>query len=87
MKLSVEILNQLSDNYSYLIYKNDNSSSIIIDPAEAEKIINLLNKKKLNLDYILITHEAIFLLSYKTFEPIKIKSTNKIFAKNSAIIN
>jgi len=56
MKLSVEIINQLNDNYSYLIYKNDNSSSIIIDPAEAEKIINLLNKKKLNLDYIFITH-------------------------------
>ena len=34
----------------------------------------------------LITHEAIFLLSYKNFEPIKIKSTNKIFSKNSAII-
>ena len=33
------------------------------------------------------THEAIFLLSYKNFEPIKIKTTNKIFAKNSAIIN
>ena len=35
----------------------------------------------------IITHEAIFLLSYKNFEPIKIKTTNKIFAKNSAIIN
>ena len=35
----------------------------------------------------IITHEAIFLLSYKNFEPIKIKSTNKIFAKNSVIIN
>ncbi len=35
----------------------------------------------------LVTHEAIFLLSYKNFEPVKIKSTNKIFAKNSAIIN
>ena len=35
----------------------------------------------------IITHEAIFLLSYKNFEPIKIKSTNKIFAKNSAIVN
>jgi len=56
MKLSVEIINQLSDNYSYLIYENNNSSSIIIDPAEAEKIINILNKKKLDLDYIFITH-------------------------------
>ena len=35
----------------------------------------------------IITSEAIFLLSYKEFEPIKIKSANKIFAKNSAIIN
>ena len=56
MKLSVEIINQLSDNYSYIIYKNNSNSSIVIDPAEAEKIINLLRKKKLNLDYIFITH-------------------------------
>ena len=35
----------------------------------------------------IITSEAIFLLSYKNFEPIKIKSSNKIFAKNSAIAN
>mgnify|MGYP001300517936 CR=1 FL=1 len=33
----------------------------------------------------LLTHEAIFLLSYKTFEPIKIKSSNKAFAKNSLL--
>jgi len=35
----------------------------------------------------IITSEAIFLLSYKDFEPIKIKSSNKMFAKNSAIVN
>ena len=35
----------------------------------------------------IITNEAIFLLSYKNFEPIKLKSTNKIFNKNSAIVN
>ena len=56
MNLSVEIINQLSDNYSYLIFNNDNSSSIIIDPAEADQIIDSLKKKKLNLDYIFITH-------------------------------
>ena len=33
------------------------------------------------------THEAIFLLSYKNFEPIKIKSSKKVFAKNSVITN
>ena len=31
------------------------------------------------------THEAIFLLSYKNYEPIKIKSTKQVFNKNSAI--
>jgi len=56
MSLSVEIINQLSDNYSYLIFNNDNSSSIIIDPAEADQIIDSLKKKKLSLDYIFITH-------------------------------
>ncbi len=35
----------------------------------------------------IITNEAIFLLSYKDYEPIKLKSTNKIFNKNSAIAN
>ena len=35
----------------------------------------------------ILTNEAIFLLSYKNFEPIKIRSTNKIFSKNSAIVN
>ena len=31
------------------------------------------------------TNEAIFLLSYKNYEPIKIKSSKKIFSKNSVI--
>ena len=35
----------------------------------------------------IITNEAIFLLSYKDFEPIKLKSTNTIFTNNSAIAN
>jgi len=33
----------------------------------------------------LFTHEAIFLLSYKNYEPIKIKSTKKVFNKKSLI--
>jgi len=58
-----------------------------------EKSIGLTNKGKqfsINgsiLPANIITHEAIFLLSYKNFEPIKIKSKNKLFVKNSAIIN
>ena len=56
MTISVEIINQLSDNYSYLISGNKGNSSIIIDPAESDKILNVLKKKKLNLNYIFITH-------------------------------
>ena len=56
MTISVEIINQLSDNYSYLISGNKDNSSIIIDPAESDKILNVLKKKKLNLNYIFITH-------------------------------
>jgi len=56
MTISVEIINQLNDNYSYLISSNENNSGIIIDPAESNKILDVLKKKKLNLNYIFITH-------------------------------
>ena len=58
-----------------------------------EKSIGLTNKGKqfsIQESFFpsnIFTSEAIFLLSYKNFEPIKIKSTNNIFAKNSAIVN
>ena len=62
-------------------------SNIII-----EKSIGLTSKGKqfdLNekmLSFNLITSEAIFLLSYQKFEPIKIQSKQKSFYKTSAII-
>ncbi len=56
MSISVDIINQLSDNYSFLISSHENNSSIIIDPAESDKILDILKKKRLNLDYIFITH-------------------------------
>ena len=34
----------------------------------------------------LFTHEAIFLLSYRTYEPIKLKSSKKAFIKNSVLV-
>ena len=56
MTISVEIISQLNDNYSYLISSNENNSGIIIDPAESNKILDVLKKKKFNLNYIFITH-------------------------------
>ena len=35
----------------------------------------------------LFTSEAIFLLSYKNFEPIKLQSKQKSFVNNSALVN
>ena len=58
-----------------------------------ERSIGLTSKGKqfeINNNFIstnLFTSEAIFLLSYQKFEPIKIKSTKRIFAKNSAIVS
>jgi methionine biosynthesis protein MetW len=58
-----------------------------------EKSIGLTNKGKqfsINNSFLpanMITNEAIFLLSYKSFKPIKIKSKHKLFVKNSAIVN
>ena len=53
--IKIEIINQLKDNYSYLLH-HDNSLAIVIDPADDEKIINVLESKKLKLDSIFITH-------------------------------
>ncbi len=56
-----------------------------------EKSIGLTSKgKQFDINESLtgvnfFTHEAIFLLSYKNYEPIKIKSTKKVFSKNSVI--
>jgi len=56
--IKIEIINQLKDNYSYLLH-HDNSLAIVIDPADDEKIINALESKKLKLDSIFITHHHI----------------------------
>jgi len=53
--IKIEIINQLKDNYSYLLH-DDNFLAIVIDPADDEKIINVLESKKLKLECIFITH-------------------------------
>lgn len=84
-KLSVEIISQLSDNYCYVIYEKDHSSSIVIDPAEAEKVIYFLKEKKLNLEYIFITHHHIDHTSgvldlVKVYPQVKIYSPSDLFS-------
>jgi hydroxyacylglutathione hydrolase len=51
----VEIIPCLQDNYSYLII-DKNNNACVIDPSEAKPIIELIERKKINLKYILNTH-------------------------------
>ena len=54
--MEVEIISCLKDNYSYLVIDKDNNSACIVDPSESEPIIEIIEKKKVNLKFILNTH-------------------------------
>ena len=51
----VELIPCLQDNYSYLII-DENNNACIIDPGEAKPVIDLVERKNINLKYILNTH-------------------------------
>ena len=52
--LSVEPIKAYNDNYIWLVSTNE--GSIVVDPGESNKIIDLMDKNKINLEGILITH-------------------------------
>ncbi|MEK9560735.1 MAG: hydroxyacylglutathione hydrolase [Pelagibacteraceae bacterium] len=54
--LQVNLVHCLSDNYSYIISNPITKKAIVVDPAEAEPVINSIEKLGLKLEYILITH-------------------------------
>ena len=54
--MKVEIISCLQDNYSYLIIDETNSVACIVDPSEAKPVIDFVEKKNINLRYILNTH-------------------------------
>ena len=54
-KITVNIIPQLKDNYSYII-ESEVNYAVIIDPAEVESHCNFLQNKNLNLDSIILTH-------------------------------
>ena len=53
--INVKIINQLKDNYSFILY-NDSGDASIIDPAESLPIIDYVNKNSLKIKDIFITH-------------------------------
>ena len=54
--MKIKIIPCLKDNYSYLMIDESNNTACVIDPSEAEPIINFLEKENINLRYILNTH-------------------------------
>ena len=54
--MKIEIIKCLQDNFSYVLINQSNKNCCVIDPGEAEPIINFLEKNDLNLKYILNTH-------------------------------
>ena len=51
--MRIEIIPCLKDNYSYLIIDESNNTACVIDPSEAEPIINFIERENIALKYIL----------------------------------
>ena len=54
--MKVEIIPCLQDNYSYLIIDEANNEACVIDPSEAQPIIDFVENKNIKLKYVLNTH-------------------------------
>tara|TARA_Y100001958_G_C21128417_1_gene470426 strand:- start:327 stop:1046 length:720 start_codon:yes stop_codon:yes gene_type:complete len=54
--MDVIIIPCLHDNYSYLIFDKNKKNACVIDPSEADPVIKIIEKNKLDLKYILNTH-------------------------------
>ena len=57
--MDVKIIKCLQDNYSYLLIDNSTKKACVVDPGEAEPIVNYIEKNEINLKYILNTHHHI----------------------------
>lgn len=54
-KLKIDAISAFSDNYIWLL-SNDSNICAVVDPGDANPVINVLQKRGLQLEYILLTH-------------------------------
>jgi hydroxyacylglutathione hydrolase len=54
--MKIQIIPCLQDNYSYLIIDEENNIACVVDPSEAEPIIEYLENTQIKLKFILNTH-------------------------------
>ena len=83
MSVEIKIINQLTDNYAYIIYCNKTKKSLLVDPSEPKPILDFLYSQNLFLKGILITHHH----SDHTqgIEEIKKKFNPQVFSSNKKI--
>jgi hydroxyacylglutathione hydrolase len=54
--MNIQIIPCLKDNYSYLIVDEENNTACVVDPSEAEPVIEYLENNQIKLKCILNTH-------------------------------
>ena len=54
--MKIKIIPCLQDNYSYLIIDKKNNTACVVDPSEADPIIEYLENNQIKLKFILNTH-------------------------------
>jgi hydroxyacylglutathione hydrolase len=54
--MKIQIIPCLQDNYSYLIIDEENNIACVVDPGEADPIIDYLENTQIKLKFILNTH-------------------------------
>jgi hydroxyacylglutathione hydrolase len=54
--VKIEIIKCLTDNFSYLLINEKNLDTCVVDPGEANPVLEYIKKNNLNLKYILNTH-------------------------------
>ena len=89
-RIQVEIIPQLKDNYSYLVYSNINKLAVVIDPADAVPIIKFIKNNNIFVSGILITHHHADHTSgidnLIKFQPTKVYSPDQNIIKTSIIV-
>lgn len=56
LSLEVQLIPQLTDNYAFLLIHKASQSAVLIDAAEADSIVKVLQEKNLHLEAIWNTH-------------------------------
>ena len=54
--LTISAISAFNDNYIWCLSDSDNSKALVVDPGQAEPVLDYLTRNNLTLDRVLITH-------------------------------